>query len=103
MVVAQRGIDHVERTIAALESVLHERQQHTVQLVPAVEERANVTVLAERGAGNSYAVCLHGTNPRVARAGTIRPLSPGVRERTPTAGLTKRATLSNVVVRQDSL
>lgn len=53
VVVAQRRIDHVERAIAALEAVLHERQQHTVRLVPAVEERADVAVLAELRASNS--------------------------------------------------
>jgi hypothetical protein len=52
MFFASRGINEVERFISPLEAVLHERVKHAVLLVHAVEERANVTMLAERASRN---------------------------------------------------
>src|SRR5207302_7112742 len=54
MLCLQLGVNDVEGLVATFEAVFDERAQHPVLLVHAVEERANVTMLAEIAAGTSH-------------------------------------------------
>lgn len=45
------GVDDMNRFVATRESVLNERKQQTIGFVVAVEERTDVTCLAELGTG----------------------------------------------------
>src|ERR1041385_9573925 len=51
MVGASAGIDDVNGLVAAFEAVSDERKRHTVLVVTALEERADVTRVAEFRAG----------------------------------------------------
>jgi hypothetical protein len=53
VVPAQRGFDHVKGPFAALEAFFDERQQHTIFFFRASEEGADVTLVAELGAGDA--------------------------------------------------
>src|SRR5260370_25540070 len=59
MVFPQLGVHEVESFVPLLEALFDERAKHPVLLVEAVEESANMTVLAETAAGT-----LHGTAVR---------------------------------------
>ena len=65
MLCLQLRINDVEGPVATFKAVFDERAQHPVLLVHAVEECANVTVLAETAAGTSHgtAVRYHPSPP----------------------------------------
>src|SRR5882672_7590141 len=76
MILVLVRVDDVNRSVAAREAVLDERQQHPVFLVVAVEKRADMACVAELRAGqrNGCGAFLHGALlPRVvARIERIR-------------------------------
>jgi hypothetical protein len=45
------GVDEMEGFVASVETILDERAKHSMMLVDAVEERANMTVPAESARG----------------------------------------------------
>jgi hypothetical protein len=51
MFVSSLWVNEMEGSISQLEAVLDERAEHAVLLVDAVEERANMAILAERAPG----------------------------------------------------
>jgi hypothetical protein len=46
-----RGINEMDSFVSPVETILHERAEHAMLLVGAVEERANMTTLAESTPG----------------------------------------------------
>jgi hypothetical protein len=46
MFVASRGVNVMDSFVSSVETILHERAEHAVLLVDAVEERADMTTLA---------------------------------------------------------
>src|SRR6266851_7050407 len=65
MLSLQLRVHDVEGLVPAVKTVFDERAQYPVLLVHAVEESANVTVLAETAPGTSHrtAVCFHISPP----------------------------------------
>src|SRR6266404_3760625 len=70
MLSLQLRVDDVEGLVTTVKAVFDERAQHPVLLVHAVEESANVTVLAETASGT-----LHGS---AVRCHTSPPAATGV-------------------------
>src|SRR6266446_6789577 len=68
----QLGVDDVEGFVSPVKALFDERAKHPVLVVEAVEESANVTVLAETAPGTLHrtAVCFHVSPP--AATGTCQ-------------------------------
>jgi hypothetical protein len=63
--IAQLRIDDVEGPVAPFESLLNKGKQYTILVVEAFKESADVTVFAERRAGEMYGLARWRTRRRI--------------------------------------